>query len=257
MELARRLELAEARDAVQFAEVWARSHPEAGPASLEIAGGQAAFGGAGSPLSHAVGLGMNGPVSAGDFVRFEQFYRERGAAPTLDICPLADPSLIEHTGRRGYRIVEFNNVLVGRPDPGSVCKNEAIRPASDETEWTQTVCAGFFERSAFTREELELSSALFHMPAAVPWIGYSGGEPAAAANMAIQSGLALLFGDSTVPKFRRQGWHRALIEARMSHAAAHGCDLATASTLPGSASQRHYERLGFRVVYTKLIMSCD
>jgi hypothetical protein len=46
--------------------------------------------------------------------------------------------------------------------------------------------------------------------------------------------------------------HRELISARLYEALAQGCDLATASTLPGSGSQRNYERLGFEVVYTKI-----
>jgi hypothetical protein len=33
-----------------------------------------------------------------------------------------------------------------------------------------------------------------------------------------------------------------------------GCDLATASTLPGSVSQRNYERNGFHVAYTKAVL---
>ena len=46
----------------------------------------------------------------------------------------------------------------------------------------------------------------------------------------------------------------ALIHARLSAAAAKGCLMATASTLPGSLSQRNYERAGFRVAYTKAVM---
>ena len=37
-------------------------------------------------------------------------------------------------------------------------------------------------------------------------------------------------------------------------AIAQGCDMATASTLPGSVSQRNYERAGFEVVYTKVTL---
>jgi hypothetical protein len=32
------------------------------------------------------------------------------------------------------------------------------------------------------------------------------------------------------------------------------CDLATASTLPGSVSQRNYERHGFQMAYTKAVL---
>jgi hypothetical protein len=37
-------------------------------------------------------------------------------------------------------------------------------------------------------------------------------------------------------------------------AARAGCDLATADTEPGSASQRNYEKCGFRLAYTKVTL---
>ena len=52
----------------------------------------------------------------------------------------------------------------------------------------------------------------------------------------------------------RGGMHRELILARLHEALARGADLATASTLPGSGSQRNYERAGFRVAYTKVTL---
>ena len=41
---------------------------------------------------------------------------------------------------------------------------------------------------------------------------------------------------------------------KLNEAIAQGCDLVTASTLPGSGSQRNYERLGFVVAYTKVTL---
>jgi hypothetical protein len=72
--------------------------------------------------------------------------------------------------------------------------------------------------------------------------------------MSVRDGLATLFADGTIAAFRRVGLHRELITARLNEAIAQGCDLATASTLPGSGSQRNYERLGFEVVYTKITL---
>jgi len=80
------------------------------------------------------------------------------------------------------------------------------------------------------------------------------GQLAGAAACAIREGLATLFADSTVVDFRRTGVHRELIVARLNDALARNCDLATASTLSGSGSQRNYERLGFQVVYTKVTL---
>jgi hypothetical protein len=42
--------------------------------------------------------------------------------------------------------------------------------------------------------------------------------------------------------------------ARLNEAIAQGCDMATASTLPGGVSQRNYERAGVEVVYTKVTL---
>ena len=64
----------------------------------------------------------------------------------------------------------------------------------------------------------------------------------------------MLFADSTIARHRRRGLHHELIAARLNEALAQGCDLATASTLPGSGSQRNYERLGFEVVYTRVTL---
>ena len=253
--LARRLELAEAQDVREFGQGWMRRNPDGGGGVMEIAGGQAAFAGVGSPLSHAVGIGMAGPVTETEFDQLERFYLDRGSDCTIDLCPLADASLTEHLGKRGYRIGEINNVLVRPLGPDYLYAHEAVGRAEDEVVWAKTVACGFSERTDFTPEELELGTLFFHMPCGTPWIAQAKGEPAAAAFMAMQGRLALLAGDSTLPRFRRQGWHGALIQARLKFASEQGCDLATASTLPGSASQANYERLGFRLVYTKLIMT--
>ena len=72
--------------------------------------------------------------------------------------------------------------------------------------------------------------------------------------MTLREGLAVLFADGVVPRFRPQGLHGELIAARLNRAVAQGCDLATATTLPGSQSQRNYTRTGFQVAYTKVTL---
>jgi GNAT superfamily N-acetyltransferase len=67
-----------------------------------------------------------------------------------------------------------------------------------------------------------------------------------------RGGVALFAGASTVPAARHQGAQRALFEARMRVARAHGCDIAMVCTAPGSASQRNAERQGFRIAYTRI-----
>jgi GNAT superfamily N-acetyltransferase len=251
--LARRLEAAEAANArgCSSAPVGVVS------ATLEVAGGCAIFAGAESPLSHAVGIGLNGPVPGSELDAIEGFFRSRGSKVTIDLCPLADPGLLAALGDRGYRATEFSNVLVKRLAGTEMAFTPRVRRAipGEGDLWSYTVGHGFFEQPHLTTEEMDVGRAIFDMPGAICYLAVNEcGEPAGGGAAAMRDGLATLFADSALTRFRRQGFHRELIAARLNEALAQGCDLATASTLPGSTSQRNYERLGFEVVYTKVTL---
>jgi GNAT superfamily N-acetyltransferase len=259
--LARRIEQAEARGGVESVTAFQVLDP-AGPAALEmVGGGCAAFLGAGSPLTHAIGLGMSGPVEERDFERLEDFYRRRGSPAVVDVCPLADPSFADLVSSRGYRPVEYNNVLARpiaanelAPDPPPGWEFRLAKVEEAEI-WAGTLIRGFFSRDQVHRGELEVGATMFRMSSASPWMALRNEEPAACGVLMVHGMVAVLAGDSTLPSFRGRGTHAALIRARLAQAAARGCDLATASTLPGSVSQRNYERCGFQVVYTRIIMA--
>ena len=120
--------------------------------------------------------------------------------------------------------------------------------------WARTVSQGFFAATGFGEPELDVCRRLLRIENSTAWLAHVDGVPAAGAAMSTRDKLALLFADSTIDKYRGAGLHLALIRARLQHAAEQGCDLATASTAPGSTSQHNYERAGFRVAYTKLNM---
>lgn len=249
--LARRLEAAEALNA-RFCTA---SPPLA--AFLEIAGGCAIFVGADSPLTQAVGLGLNGTVTEADVDALEAFFRSRAADVSVDFCPLADPGLLAILSRRGYRATEFNNVLVKRMAGAPIVLAPRVRRAmaGDDDLWSHTVGRGFFEQGDLTTSEMEVGRAIFAMQGAMCYLAVSeSGEPAGGGALVVRDGLATLFADSTIGTFRRQGFHRELIAARLNEAIALGCDMAMASTIPGSTSQRNFERLGFEVVYTKVTL---
>ena len=249
--LARRLEAAEAANARECS-----ASPD-GADVLDIAGGCAIFVGAESPLTQAVGIGLNGPVSAAEIACLEAFFRSRGAKVSIDLCPLADPGLLEALAARGYRPTEFNNVLLKRLSGAEIVLTPRVRCAisGEDDLWSHSVGRGFFEQGDLTTEEMNVGRAIFAMTGAACYLAVAEtGEPAGGGALAIHAGLATLFADSTIPRFRRQGFHRELISARLNEAIACGCDAATASTLPGSTSQCNYERLGFEVVYTKVTL---
>jgi hypothetical protein len=253
LQLARRVEAAEALIGVACAEAQHRLSPDLGAAVLEVSGGSAIFVGVESPLTRAVGLGIRGPVHATEVERLEEFYGARSAPVNVDLCPLADASLVELLGSRGYRITEFNNVLV-RPLAGSeIAPEPAVRLAQPEEGelWAHTVGSGFLEKEMLTTEEMDVGRTIWNMAGSRCYLAFNRDLPAAAAAMAIHEGLASLFADSTMLGHRGAGLQIALIRERLRAATGEGCDLATASTLPGSVSQRNYERTGFQVAYTK------
>jgi hypothetical protein len=170
---------------------------------------------------------------------------------------LADPGLLQALGERGYRPTEFNNVLVRRLARSEIVLTPRVRRAlaGEDDPWSYAVGCGFFDQPELSTEEMDVGRAIFAMPGAMCYIGVTEtGASAGGAALAIRRGLATLFADSTIAQFRCHGLHRELIAARLNEAIAQGCDMATASTLPGGVSQRNYERAGFEVVYTRVTL---
>ncbi|MEO8663164.1 MAG: GNAT family N-acetyltransferase [Bryobacteraceae bacterium] len=257
--LARRLELAESLGAACCADAEAALRPTSGAASLSTSGGYAAFHGLNSPLTHAVGLGMNGPVTVADLEAVEEFFRSRGSAAVVHLCPLADPTLQELMAARAYRFSAFTNVLVRTLRYGEMIPTPAAgittRPArADEADmWSRLMLHGFLGREAMSDTEYSVGNAIFH--SSVAWVAQIGEDVQGGAALSVQEGLACFFADSTLPAARNRGIHTALIRARLRRALERGCDMATASATPGSISQHNYEMCGFRVAYTKAIFT--
>ncbi|MFZ5915322.1 MAG: GNAT family N-acetyltransferase [Chloroflexota bacterium] len=255
--LARRLEMAEAEGMAEYGQALARLRPELGAAVEALGGGYTVFAGAGSPLSRAVGLGFEGPITAADLDRLEGFYRQRGAPVQVDVCPLADASLLEGLSGRGYRLASFENVWLRPvdagerfPSPPPAVRVAEIAPAEADL-WIETVSRGFAEREVLAAADLDIAVPFPHLASMTCLLAWIGDEPAGAASLGLHRGLASLLNASTRLAFRGRGVQTALLHHRLALAAAAGCDLATVQTQPGSASQRNVERQGFRLAYTK------
>jgi GNAT superfamily N-acetyltransferase len=257
--LTRRLEALELRFSLAGLEAWNEAHPEAAACALDIAGGKALYFGAGSPLSQALHLGMGGEVTASEIDRMEAFYRLRACGIAISVCPYADPSLLEILGQRGYRISHFEHTLFRELADGvefTLPPEVRKTTAGDRDTWVRTVLEGFFGSTQDTAM-FDLFRVVFSSEGGVPFLAEADGEPAAGGTVLLDGAAALLSGDATRPGYRGRGLQLALIRARLAHAASRGCNLAMACTMPGSGSQRNYERAGFRVAYTKAILRKD
>ena len=226
-----------------------------GPYAAEPAagGGYCLFGGAGSPLTHAMGAGMVAPAGAAELDRIEEFFRSRGVGCFIDLCPLAQEEFIREIHARPYRVIEHNNIMLRRLGPGSEFRIEgSVRRVEDHElpVWSSVVGRGFSEGAEPPPGMLDAMSV--GTPNAYCFLGSLDGRVVAGAAMGMRDGVAWLFGDATLPEGRGRGLQQALIQARLALAEAEGCDLAGAAVLPGSTSNRNYERAGFQLVYMRV-----
>ncbi|HWY27434.1 MAG TPA: GNAT family N-acetyltransferase [Candidatus Angelobacter sp.] len=259
LKLARRVEMAEAFAARACAETVNRLRPELAVAIERIGGGVAAFTGIGSPVTQAIGVGLDGPTTEAELDRLEEFFWSRGARTELELCPLVDLSLYEQFAKRGYVLIEVSNVLIREISPADVFSPSAPAPGVTLREaergeanlWTQTVAQGFAEHFPVTREILDVMEGFFHREGAAFLLAFVDGKVAGGAVVSAHEGVGGLFGASTLVEFRRRGVQSALLAARLAWARDRGCDVAVSITQPGSASQRNIERYGFRVAYTR------
>jgi GNAT superfamily N-acetyltransferase len=251
LELARRIENAEARAAIETAELLDRQRPGTAAAVEHIAGGSAIYCGPDSPVTQAVALGLDGPVTDDDMDRLENFYRTRSEAVRVETCPLADGSLIEQFRKRGYYISEFSNVFAASLQDSAQLIFQQELPAGATIErisveqldlWTLTVAEGFAETFPVTKE---------------CYLALVDGKPAAGGTLAMRDGVAGLFGASTLPAYRHRGLQTALLQARLERARAVGCDLVVSLARPGSASERNIARHGLQTLYTRVKFERD
>ena len=260
LNLARRIEAADAAVGVTSAEIHARLHPEDGAIAEPMAGGVAVFVGVYSPLTQALGIGMRGPVRSLEMDRLERFFVSRGATVNIELCPLADPSLVEELGKRGYRLREFSNMLVRKirttemPPAGSSAISVQLSSPEEADVWAKTVALGFGADLAQATENVSALRDLVLRPTTKCVLAWVEGRPAGGGALSIHEGVAAIFGASTVPSFRRLGVQSAVIRSLITYALEAECDTAYTLTRPGSVSQRNVERQGFRVAYTRSTM---
>jgi GNAT superfamily N-acetyltransferase len=266
LSLAQRLEAAEAHKTLDYVAAHSQLGPALGCAVEPAAGGYAVFAGHGNPYSRGIGLGLHAPVSAAELDRFETFYRSRGSAPSLSLCPLTDPTLMELLGERGYRIEHFMQTWyreLTADDRRTTAEGILVRSILPEEAdlWVATAYRGFAGDAA-TAPPNSIVAAYPTMPHATCWLAWLDsappgdrvGGPAGAGSLVIHDGVAELFGTSVRPSCRGRGVQTALMHARMAAAVSAGCDLIAVHTDLGSASQRNVERAGFRLAYTKVTL---
>jgi GNAT superfamily N-acetyltransferase len=245
LSLARRLERAQALQNE-------RLNLASGGRSRPFAGGFAHARGAGHPLSQA--LGVVEPTTDAELAEVEAFL---GRPTVLELSPAVDESVWRLLAQRGYRVRQFQQLWVRDLSDGpEEVASPLVSLATDGGRFNQVAGAGFQDR-----DDWEAVEPPFVMPIDVDgvqaFLVEVDGAPAGGGVLGMVEGVALLSGAVVLPRFRGRGLQQVLIRHRLHWAQVRGCDVACASTAPGSASQRSYERCGFRAAYPKLELCRD
>lgn len=267
VELARRVEVAEARTGLGCVEILPKRWPDCGASSERIAGGYALYAGPNSPLTQGVAMALDGPTTESEFDRLESFYRGRKEPVRAEMCPLADPSFLAQFGSRGYRVTEFSNVMA-RPLAGEESAAIANDPAASGVTmqrlfadgaqlWGSTVANGFAERPPSIPEIVELMKTFALIPSVECFLARVNGEVAGGGAVSFCDDVAVLFAASTLPAFRGRGVQTALLRKRLERAMEAGSALAVCVAPPGSTSQRNIARHGFQTLYTRVKFEHD
>lgn len=263
IELARRLERTEGRANADFVEAHAEASPELGATWISVAETYAMFDGPGSPVTQTFGLGIFQPITSADMDQIEEFFTSRGGQVFHEVCPLADQSAFTLLSERGYKPIEFSNVLFRPIDPelslhanrNGQLKIRVVEKSEGEL-WAQTAFEGWSEFTEVADYVRELGLITVRSKARA-FLAELQGDPIATGALTINGDVAMLAGASTIPKARRQGAQLALLEGRLRYAAEQGCTIAMMVAQPGSGSQRNAERHGFRIAYTRTKWGLD
>lgn len=207
-------------------------------------------------FNRAIGLGVDGPVSADDLDAIAGWFDARGVDLHVQVAPLPTNaglvSLLAGSGfEPSYRWMKFVRGLEPPPDVSSVIE---VRPLEqDESElFGQLVATGFGLPAS-------VGEWLAPIPERTGWHCYlalEGGRPAGAAGMYV-SGGAVWFGFGMVlPAHRGKGVQRAFFAARIRDALELGADLLVTETgerLAGKPDYSYANMLasGFEEVYPR------
>ena len=241
----------EAREARTLAEVADVAEP--------IAGGQMCFAGKSSHANQAMGLGMNGPVDPATIQRLITFYESRGVEPRIELCPLADESLIRGLADQQFVVRDFETVLACDLEhttlpPAPEVTVQRVNPTDEQQiqRYTDIAIQGFsvevtepFRRTV-RRALLHPENRTFAAVIDDQWAGVGSCQ--------LSVPCAAMSGMTTLEQFRRRGCQHALMIARLESAKRAGCRYVCIHSKPHVATARNAMRLGFQVVYTKAIL---
>lgn len=260
--LSQKLERTEACANAEFVSSRLKMYPDSCAEWLEVNGTYAMFDGIESPLTQTFGLGLFEALTQADLDAIENFYRRFSAPIFHEVSPMSDPQHLEILYQRNYQPVELSTILykqLTNEDSAHYENNPQVTARhlrkGEEKLWVSTSVEGWSAEMPvfpdFSEFLYQFSHIGVYSAGAWPFFAELNGKPISTGMLYMYDDIALLSGDSTIPEGRKRGGQKALIDARLSFAAAQGCTIAMMAASPGSHSQKNAEKNGFNIAYTR------
>lgn len=245
--------------AIQQAEAIAAIAPESGAAARAFDGGALVSFGPGRYVNRAMGIGLGGTGADEVVDALDAFYRERAMAPSLELAPWADASVIQLLGARGYRTERFRNVYAAALPVSAPPRPTAhvIEPVSAATGTArkEILADGAPVGTDARRISDEMCDAAATMRDSRPFVAMVDGEAVACGSLTIADGVGWLGAAATRPSHRGRGLQTALLRHRLGLAHELGCELAAATALPDGQSASNLVACGFQLLYTQAVLT--
>ena len=256
-ELIARVEHSAAAFSCQQAEALNRLDPSVGAAAARLDGGALISFGPGRYVNRAMGLGFGGTPADEIVAELDRFYSSRAMAPSLEIGPWADANLLPALRDAGYQLERFRNVyardltsLPAEPD-ADIVRVDALT-AGDR----KSILAGDVPADSEARRiSDEYCDAASDVAGSVDLLALIEGVAAACGSLNPIDGVGWLGGVATRSEQRGKGLQTALLHYRLRLAPHVGCTVAAATALPDGQSARNLERLGFKLLYTQVVLT--
>ena len=231
----------------------------------------------GQKLNRVVGLGLRSSCTSEDLNHIESLFRSAETPLSVHFCSLFSPGLEQTLKERGYGpdgsiSVYYLDLISDAPTPaddGKIVVTKVL--AHHEAKFKTVSLEGF--RSGGRPPDLlsKLGSIAVRRNDTTLFLAHVDGELAGSAGLSVleidmshidpkippatrRHKVAQLYIDSTLPQFRGQGVHAALIARRIQMARDMGYELAMLVARSGTASARNARKAGFKFAYEKEIL---
>ena len=256
---AQRIEGQQARDDAALARVLTGFPAGAQAHHRALMGGQAVCIGRDFPINRGIGMGLAGAVTATELDQLEAFFAQADLPAAVELCPLADASLVAGLEERGYTLYRFYNTYIRPLTPGELWSPPAditvrITTATEQEQWVWAVTGYTDPITAAAEPLLTLAKATFQSPTVTCFLATIQSQIAGGGALSVGADVAALSFMGTRPEFRGRGVQAAVLGARIATATAAACAFITCTTNPGSQSQRNVQRHGFQLAYTKAFL---